>query len=108
MPTDDPAATAQTGSWEEAAEARLLVERFRRDHLPTEWQGVFDLRFLQQLPQRDAATRLSLPRTTLAYRELRIRRLLRRFLLEGDEASPKPSPPQAQSSARSSLEKEPP
>ena len=37
--------------------------------------------FLQQLPQREAAARLSIRRTTLAYRELRIRRLLRRFLL---------------------------
>jgi RNA polymerase sigma-70 factor (ECF subfamily) len=93
---------------EDAAEARLLVERFRRDHLPPDWQGVFDLRFLQQLPQREAATRLSLPRTTLAYRELRIRRLLRRFLLEGDEASSKPSPPPPQPSARTPLEREPP
>ena len=106
-PVDDPA-TVETSSWEEAAQARLLVERFRHDHLPPEWQGVFDLRFLQQLPQREAATRLSLPRTTLAYREIRIRRLLRRFLLGGDEPSPKPSPTPSQSPARPPLEREPP
>jgi len=77
--TDSGAATV--GDWEEAAQARLLVERFRRDHLPREWADVFELRFLQQLPQREAAARLSMRRTTLAYREMRIRRLLERFLL---------------------------
>jgi RNA polymerase sigma-70 factor (ECF subfamily) len=71
-------------TWEEAAQAHLVVERFRRELLPPEWAGVFELRFLQQLPQREAAARLSLRRTTLAYRELRIRRLLRRFLLDDE------------------------
>jgi len=71
-----------TESWEDAAQARLLVEQFRRELLPPEWAGVFELRFLQQLPQRDAAARLSLHRTTLAYREFRIRRLLKKFLLD--------------------------
>lgn len=74
------------GTWELAAEARLLVERFRRDCLPPAWQGVFELRFLAQLPQREAARQLSMRRTTLAYREVRIRRLLKRFLLEEDKA----------------------
>lgn len=91
----DRLATAESSNWEEAAQARMLVERFRREHLPPEWQGVFDVRFLQQLSQREAALRLSLPRTTLAYRELRIRRLLRRFLLEADEPSSPPSSPRA-------------
>lgn len=72
-------------SWQNATDARLLIEQFRREHLPPEWAGVFELRFLQQLPQREAAHRLSIHRTTLAYRELRIRRLLRRFLVEGEE-----------------------
>lgn len=80
----DEAAVA-VGTWELAAEARLLVERFRRDCLPPAWQGVFELRFLAQLPQREAARQLSMRRTTLAYRELRIRRLLKHFLLEEDE-----------------------
>jgi RNA polymerase sigma-70 factor (ECF subfamily) len=70
-------------AFEDAAEARLLIERFRREQLRSEWQGVFELRFLQQLPQRDAASRLGINRTTLAYREVRIRRSLKRFLLEG-------------------------
>src|SRR5688500_6255999 len=75
------ATRARTESWADDADARLLVERFRRECLPPEWQGVFELRFLQSLAQREAAQRLSLHRTTLAYRELRIRRLLRNFLL---------------------------
>lgn len=70
------------GAWEEATEARMLVERFRRECLPSAWQGVFELRFLHQLPQREAASRLGINRTTLAYREVRIRRLLKRFLLQ--------------------------
>jgi RNA polymerase sigma-70 factor, ECF subfamily len=79
-------------SWEDAAEARLLVERFQRDHLPPEWWGVFDMRFLRQLPQREAARRLSMRRTTLAYRELRIRRLLRQFLLAEGSSAPQGKP----------------
>ena len=74
-----------SGSWEDAADARLLVERFRREHLDPKWQGVFETRFLQQLAQRDAARRLGINRTTLAYREVRIRRALRRFLLDGPQ-----------------------
>jgi RNA polymerase sigma-70 factor (ECF subfamily) len=62
-------------------EARLLVERFRREHLPETWQGVFEARFMRQLPQREAAKELGIHRTTLAYQEMRIRALLRRFLL---------------------------
>ncbi len=69
----------------DAVEAKVLIERFRRDHLPPEWSGVFDARFLRQLPQRDAAAELGMRRTTLAYQEHRIRALLRAFLLQGDE-----------------------
>lgn len=72
-------------TWQASADARMLVERFRREHLPPRWAGVFELRFLQQLPQREAARRLSMRRTTLAYQELRIRQMLKRFLLEEDE-----------------------
>jgi RNA polymerase sigma-70 factor (ECF subfamily) len=83
--SDHPAETPQSASWEEAAQARLLVERFRRECLPPEWASVFDLCFVQQMSQREAAQAMGLSRTTLAYREMRIRRLLRRFILEGDE-----------------------
>lgn len=85
-PPETGAADA-VGSWQDAADARLLVERFRREHLEPKWAGVFELRFLQQLPQRDAASRLGINRTTLAYRELRIRHALRRFLLDDEPAS---------------------
>ena len=65
-----------------ACEARLLVERFRREVLPPQWQAVFEARFLQNLTQHEAARALNKRRTTLAYQELRIRGLLRKFLLE--------------------------
>ena len=81
----DGAAAPSSVAWEDAAESRLLIERFRREQLRPEWQGVFELRFLQQLPQRDAAARMGINRTTLAYREVRIRRALKQFLLEGPQ-----------------------
>ena len=43
---------------------------------------MFEARFLQHLNQSEAAALLGMRRTTLAYRELRIRALLRKFLLE--------------------------
>ena len=79
-------------SWEESAQAHLLVERFRREVLPPEWQGVFELRFLHELPQREAAARLGINRTTLAYREVRTRWLLRRYLLEDLDNTKKKAP----------------
>jgi RNA polymerase sigma-70 factor, ECF subfamily len=66
---------------DDEVEAKLLVERFRRDRLPLKWAGVFDARFLRQLPQREAARELGIQRTTLVYQEQRIRLLLREFLL---------------------------
>jgi RNA polymerase sigma-70 factor (ECF subfamily) len=62
-------------------EARIMVERFRSEVLPQKWQGVFEARFIRQLTQEQAAASLGLLRTTLAYQESRIRRLLRRFFL---------------------------
>jgi RNA polymerase sigma-70 factor, ECF subfamily len=79
--------------WADAADAHLLIEQFEREQLQPEWLGVFRLRFLQQLPQREAAACLSIHRTTLAYRELRIRRLLRRFLLTDHAPSRKRGAP---------------
>jgi len=70
-------------SGEAGIEARLLIERFRQEALPSRWAGVFDARFLRQLSQAEAAQALGLGRTTLAYQEARVRRLLRRFLLKG-------------------------
>jgi RNA polymerase sigma-70 factor, ECF subfamily len=61
----------------------LWIGRFR-DQLPPKWVPVFRTRFLEQLDQREAARRLGMHRTTLAYQEMRIRSLLRQFVLEGE------------------------
>jgi RNA polymerase sigma-70 factor (ECF subfamily) len=66
---------------EDELDAKTLVDRFRRECLPLDWAAVFDARFLRQLPQREAARVLGIQRTTLVYREHRIRRLLTQFLL---------------------------
>ena len=65
----------------EELEARRLIADFRSGPLPAKWAAVFEARFIRQLSQREAAAELAMRRTTLAYQEMRIRRLLRRFLL---------------------------
>jgi RNA polymerase sigma-70 factor (ECF subfamily) len=65
---------------ERTVEARLLVDRFRREVLPAKWACVFEARFVSGLDQRSAAAQAGISRTTLAYQEIQIRRLLRRFL----------------------------
>jgi RNA polymerase sigma-70 factor (ECF subfamily) len=74
-----------TESFEASVEARELLDRFRRLRLPDKWRGVFDARFMMQLNQAEAARWLGIRRTTLVYQELRVRQLLRAFLL-GPEA----------------------
>jgi RNA polymerase sigma-70 factor (ECF subfamily) len=64
---------------------RLLLERFRRDHLTPEWAGVFEARFVRQMTQREAARHLGIQRTTLAYRELQLRRRFKAFMLSAEE-----------------------
>src|SRR5262249_11692981 len=64
-----------------AAAARRRLAQFRAT-LPPAWCAVFDACFVQQLSQREAARALGIARTTLAYREIQIRRRLRRFVLE--------------------------
>ena len=80
-----PADETSAPNWEASADARLLIARFKQTQIPAGWLDVFEVRFLQQLPQREAARRLGIRRTTLAYRELRIRRLLRKFLVEEED-----------------------
>jgi RNA polymerase sigma-70 factor (ECF subfamily) len=65
-------------------EARLVLQTFRNEVLPLKWRRVFDARFLEQRDQPDAARSLGMSRTTLAYQEYRIRKLIRRFVLRGD------------------------
>ncbi|WP_226994074.1 RNA polymerase sigma factor [Myxococcus hansupus] len=66
---------------EPGLDASLLLEHFRQKCLPPKWAPVFEARFIRQLSQREAAATLRIHRTTLAYQELRIRQLLKRFLL---------------------------
>jgi RNA polymerase sigma-70 factor (ECF subfamily) len=66
----------------EERDARVLVERFRREILPDKYRALFEVRFLGQLAQREAAEKLGLSRSTLAYQEERVRELLKAFLLE--------------------------
>ena len=70
-----------------ADDAKELLARFMRDALPTKWAPMFQLRFLRQLTQRDAALQLGISRTTLAYQELRVRRLLEKFCLSDLDSS---------------------
>lgn len=63
-------------------ESRDLIGKFRDEVLPSRWTGVFVARFVEERDQRDAARRLGIARTTLAYREVRIRALLKRFVRE--------------------------
>jgi RNA polymerase sigma-70 factor (ECF subfamily) len=80
-PVEDRARGPEVGADEDSM-LRLLLERFRRDHLPPEYAPVFETRFIGQMSQREAARSLGMRRTTLAYREHAVRRRLRRFMLE--------------------------
>jgi RNA polymerase sigma-70 factor (ECF subfamily) len=53
--------------------------------LPAKWDRVFVMRFLEQQDQPTAARSLGMARTTLAYQEYRIRKLLERFVLRREE-----------------------
>lgn len=75
---DELAAAAQQ-SFERQSQARELIGKFR-DEVPESWRPVFDARFVQQLTQQEAADVLGISRTTLAYREVRIRHTLNRAL----------------------------
>jgi RNA polymerase sigma-70 factor (ECF subfamily) len=83
--TSDQAALADPTQpierFERGVDARLVIERFRRELLPPKWAALFEARFVGGLDQRSAASRLGISRTTLAYQEIQVRRLLRRFLL---------------------------
>jgi DNA-directed RNA polymerase specialized sigma24 family protein len=63
-----------------AADARLMVDRFRREALPRQWTAVFELRLLGDFSQSEAAAVLGIGRTTLAYQEAQLRCRLRQFL----------------------------
>jgi RNA polymerase sigma-70 factor (ECF subfamily) len=85
-PSDAPLGddAARDGGGADEVEAKMMIDRFRHERLPAQWEGVFDARFLRQLSQRDAAQELGMHRTTLVYQEQRIRALLKDFLLRGE------------------------
>jgi RNA polymerase sigma-70 factor (ECF subfamily) len=73
------------GRVHEQAEARMILRAFWAQ-LPKKWERVFVARFIEQQDQPTAARALGIPRTTLAYQEYRIRKLLRRYMMSyGDE-----------------------
>jgi len=72
---------------EQQDELKRLID-YIREAIPESWKDVFQLRFVDQLSQRDAAKKLRLSRTTLAYREIRIRRVIRRYILSAAVESP--------------------
>ena len=74
-------ARLSTETFDRRSEARLLLAEFRESVVPPKWRGVFDARFVQELDQPKAAQALGISRTTLAYREYRIRSMMRRFVL---------------------------
>jgi len=80
------APSAPAERMEEDVGARLLMAQFRSEVLPEKWHTVFEHRFLLGLDQREAARRLGISRTTLAYREAQVRRLLGRFARRGERS----------------------
>jgi RNA polymerase sigma-70 factor (ECF subfamily) len=83
LPDDDLRDGADDGArLERAVDVRLTLARFRL-LLPPKWHAVFDARFVAQQDQSTAARALGLSRTTLAYQEYRVRKLLQRFVLRG-------------------------
>jgi RNA polymerase sigma-70 factor (ECF subfamily) len=79
-----PELASTESAHDDSLSAAIVVERFRKTCLPPKWDRVFEVRFLKQLGQREAAAALGMHRTTLMYQEHRIRALLRTFVLEGE------------------------
>lgn len=78
----DATTVEQSTIIDDEIEAKLLVSRFRKDVLAPEDEALFDARFINRLPQREAAELLGIPRSTLVYQEQRIREQLERFVVE--------------------------
>jgi RNA polymerase sigma-70 factor (ECF subfamily) len=81
---EEPETTGGASTDDEAV-TRVLLDRFRRKHLPPAWAPVFDARFLCEMSQREAAQHLGMRRTTLAYQEGQMRRSLQRFMRDTDD-----------------------
>lgn len=83
-PVESPVVPEGNAASDDDAVLRVLLERFRTQHLTPEWAPVFETRFVRQMTQREAASHLGIRRTTLAYRELQLRRRFKAFMLEED------------------------
>ena len=70
---------AEPEAIDERAERKQLTEDLKST-IPERWQKLFQVRFVEQLSQREAAERLGIARTTLVYQELRIRGLVARWV----------------------------
>lgn len=85
LDTGAPVDTASTPpAFEQELDVQWTLQRFRERCLPTKWRAVFDTRFVALQDQPTAARAIGISRTTLAYQEHRIRRLLRRFVMRGE------------------------
>lgn len=85
LPDEANPEAAAVNQAEESVGAQLDAKNFLERilmALPNKWLAVFEARFINHLTQREAAALLQTHRTTLAYQELQIRRLLRRLLKE--------------------------
>ena len=67
------------------AHAKGIVERFREEVLPPKLGPLFEVRFIRQLGQYEAAEELGIARSTLVYQEQKIREMLRAFVLDADD-----------------------
>jgi RNA polymerase sigma-70 factor (ECF subfamily) len=85
-PGDLPDETLDRETFQERIDAELMVRRFRQECLPAKWAQVFEVRFIQQLDQSEAARVLGIRRTTLIYQEYRVRQLLHDFFLKETDA----------------------
>jgi RNA polymerase sigma-70 factor (ECF subfamily) len=82
--TDVAPRSSNDGAEARETDAKRLVERFRAESLPQKWAELFELRFIRQLGQYEAAEALGIARSTLVYQEQRVRELLRAFVLDAE------------------------
>ncbi len=79
LPPEDVMAMADRET-DDDAEYLVLVDKLA-NALPPNLRGVFEVRFVQRMSQREAAKRLGIARSTLIYREYMVRSRLKKLLL---------------------------
>lgn len=87
----EPDTVVRLAGSQEHCDSRLelttLLARFVRDHVPKRLVPLFRSRFIEQRSQQETADAIGLPRTTVAYHEMRLRKQLRRFVLRTEALS---------------------